>query len=143
MFTKNKCGQSILEYALLIAIVISGLLIMQSFVKRGLQGGLKESADKMGEQFSASGTTTHQQRTMANDRKITEEVATTTGGTGISNFVGDELKGTVDKGVYSYSSSTGGTTTAETKTKTDSAKQEKFGWDEHPDTVQPDYTLGE
>ena len=76
MLRRNN-GQSIVEYAVLLGVVIAALLIMQMFIKRGYQGGLKESADKFGEQFSAGGTTIHQTRSMVGDQSIAEEVATT------------------------------------------------------------------
>lgn len=50
-------GQNILEYALLICIVISALLIMQVYVKRSYQGRLKQEADSVGEQYAPKHTT--------------------------------------------------------------------------------------
>ena len=47
----NRKGQSTVEYALIIAVVIAGLLLMQHYIKRGYAGKLKSSADDMGEQF--------------------------------------------------------------------------------------------
>ena len=49
MFTRK--GQSTLEYALIIAVVVGGLLIMQYYVKRGLSGRLKQTSDEIGEQY--------------------------------------------------------------------------------------------
>lgn len=48
----NKRGQSTLEYAVLIAIVVAGLITIQSYVKRGLQGKMRSASDDIGEQFS-------------------------------------------------------------------------------------------
>jgi hypothetical protein len=47
----KRKGQSTLEYALIIAVVVGGLMVMQHYVKRGYQGKLKSSADDMGTQF--------------------------------------------------------------------------------------------
>jgi uncharacterized protein (UPF0333 family) len=57
MYLKNKCGQSLLEYSVLFAVVLSALLIMQFYLKRGYQGRLKKEADTVGEQYSPGHTT--------------------------------------------------------------------------------------
>jgi len=60
----NKKGQGTLEYAILIAVVVGALLMMQHYMSRGVQGKLRDSADNIGEQYSAghmkSTYTTHQ-----------------------------------------------------------------------------------
>ncbi len=48
--SKRK-GQSTLEYAVIIAVVVGGLVMMQHYVKRGYAGKLKSAADDMGQQF--------------------------------------------------------------------------------------------
>lgn len=52
MSSKRK-GQSTLEYALIIAVVVGALLAMNVYMKRGVQGKLRESVDSVGEQYSA------------------------------------------------------------------------------------------
>ena len=47
----NRKGQSTLEYAIIVSVVIGGLLVMQHYIKRGYQGKLKSASDDMGEQF--------------------------------------------------------------------------------------------
>ncbi len=140
MFIREKKGQSILEYAILLAVVIAALLIMQAFVKRGVSGGLKESADKMGEQFSAGGTTIHSKRTMATDQTIKEEVATDET---IGDFLpsGKTATGTLDKGAHSFSSRTGGQITSLQETKTESAAKEKVRFDEYQKEEVENYNL--
>lgn len=59
----SKQGQSILEYAVMLACVIAALVGMQIYVKRGISGGLRNSADMIGKQYdpafiSSSITTT-------------------------------------------------------------------------------------
>ncbi len=49
---KNRRGQSTLEYAILIAVIVGGLLAMQVYVKRGMQGRLRSAADDIGGQYS-------------------------------------------------------------------------------------------
>lgn len=53
---KSRQGQSTLEYAVLVAVVVGGLLAMQIYMKRGLQGKLHQSADAIGGQFEAQQT---------------------------------------------------------------------------------------
>lgn len=49
-------GQSTLEYAVLVIIVIGALLSIQVYIKRGLQGRLRSAADDIGDQYSAGNT---------------------------------------------------------------------------------------
>jgi len=49
MFTRK--GQSTLEYALIIAVVVAGLLLMQHYVRRGYAGRLKSASDDIGDQY--------------------------------------------------------------------------------------------
>ncbi len=134
MFKIKSKGQSILEYTIMFAVVISGLLIMQSFVKRGYQGSLKSSADKMGEQFSAGNTTIQEKSTMTGDQTIHTEVATTSTVSAVLP-AGLSSKGVADKDVYSYNERSGATVTSETQSKTDSAKEEKTRIADYDGTV--------
>ena len=54
MFRK---GQSTLEYALMIAVVIAVIVVMQRFLSGGVGGRLKSSVDDVGEQFNVGGFT--------------------------------------------------------------------------------------
>lgn len=49
---KKYQGQSTLEYAILIVIIIGALLTLQVYIKRGIQGRLKSATDDVGEQFT-------------------------------------------------------------------------------------------
>lgn len=53
----NRKAQSTLEYAIIIAVVVAGLIAMQAYMKRGLQGKLRQASDEIGEQFSPGQTT--------------------------------------------------------------------------------------
>lgn len=50
-------GQSTLEYALIISVIVLGLLAMQIYMRRGVQGKLRESIDSVGGQYSAGNVT--------------------------------------------------------------------------------------
>ena len=53
---KRQKGQSTLEYAILIIIIIGALLSIQTYIKRGIQGRLKQATDDIGDQFSPGNT---------------------------------------------------------------------------------------
>jgi uncharacterized protein (UPF0333 family) len=65
MFKKirNLKGQSTLEYAILIIIIIAALITLQSYIKRGVQGRLASSADSVGDQFSTSANSNYYKQT--------------------------------------------------------------------------------
>ncbi|MFH1622307.1 MAG: hypothetical protein ABIA97_04210 [Candidatus Omnitrophota bacterium] len=48
----KKRGQSTLEYAILVVVVIMALIGIQAYLKRGISGRMRESADQIGDQFS-------------------------------------------------------------------------------------------
>lgn len=53
----NKRAQSTLEYGVVIAVIVAGLVAMQVYLKRGMQGRLRQASDDIGEQFSPGNTT--------------------------------------------------------------------------------------
>ncbi|MFH0791209.1 MAG: hypothetical protein V2A64_06210 [Candidatus Omnitrophota bacterium] len=135
---KSKNGQSILEYAILMGVIIAAVLVMQMFIKRHFAGGLKESAEKMGEAFSTSGTTISRSNKLTENQIIKEEVATTAK---INEFLPDDkqAKGVKELDVYSFVDRSG-KQTSEVKQHTESATQEKFRNSEHAATTADDFT---
>ena len=75
MFTylnkRRKKGQSTLEYAVLIIIIIGALLSIQVYIKRGIQGRLKGATDDIGDQFSVGNTNVIQTMTTSSQTKDT------------------------------------------------------------------------
>ncbi len=57
---KTRKGQSILEYAMLLAVIVAVIVAIQIYVKRSVEGKLKTSADQIGEQFTTAETNTIQ-----------------------------------------------------------------------------------
>ena len=55
-YLNQKRGQSTLEYAVLIVVIIGALLTIQVYMKRGIQGRLKSAADDIGDQYSDGNT---------------------------------------------------------------------------------------
>ncbi len=83
---RRKKGQSTLEYAVLIIIIIGALLSIQVYIKRGIQGRLKGAADDIGDQFSAGNTNIVQTVTTSSKTKDTFKAGTST-----STLLGNEV----------------------------------------------------
>jgi hypothetical protein len=49
----NRKGQNIAEYSILIALVIAAAVAMQTYVKRGLQGRVRDAVDYTGNNTTA------------------------------------------------------------------------------------------
>lgn len=60
---KNKRGQSILEYVIIIVVVVGALIAINIYMKRGVEGKLRESTDQIGEQFDIADSQTDITRT--------------------------------------------------------------------------------
>ena len=75
----GKRGQSTLEYAVLIVVIIAALVAMQVYLKRGIQGRMRESSDQIGEQFSPGYTTSNRVTyTYSNQRETSDRWGTST-----------------------------------------------------------------
>ena len=85
----QRRGQSTLEYAVLIVIIIGALLTIQVYIKRGVQGRLHQAADDIGDQFSV-GNTNVLKTTLKHS--VTKE--SFANGVSSSNLVGDESTNT-------------------------------------------------
>lgn len=53
---KEKQGQSMIEYVILIVIVIGALIVMQVYMKRGVQGRWKTAVDELGDMYDPEAT---------------------------------------------------------------------------------------
>lgn len=77
----RKRGQSTLEYALVIAVVITALLAINLYMRKGVQGRLKTSTDEIGKQFDPTTNFTTTWQTQASGTTTTSEARdTATGG---------------------------------------------------------------
>lgn len=137
-----------MEVAVLLSVVLAALLMMQGIVKRGFQGNLREASDKMGGQYSASGTTSRFSREMLNDQDIYEEVNTkrsTEGSVGIDQFIpagfGYVPKYVGDQGVYTYTSRFDQRYNTTSEERMDSTALEKYRWQDYQEsaTTYPDF----
>ena len=69
-YLKPKSGQSTMEYAVLIIIIIAALIAVLTYIKRGVQGRMKQSADDIGDQYSPGNTNVVKQtRTVSNEQQ--------------------------------------------------------------------------
>lgn len=57
MLLKKNKAQSILEYAIMLACIVAALLVMQVYIKRGVQGKLRQAGDSFGQQYDPKNTT--------------------------------------------------------------------------------------
>ena len=69
---RNKRGQSALEYALLIAVVVLALLAIAVYMQRGMRGRLKESTDQVGRQFDPASFATSWRASSSGETSSTE-----------------------------------------------------------------------
>jgi len=51
MLKKMKKGQTAIEYAVLLIVVIGSFVAIQNYLKRGLQGRWRDSVDSLGDQY--------------------------------------------------------------------------------------------
>ncbi len=92
---QKRRGQSTLEYALIIAVVVSALLLMQHYVKRGVAGKLRSSSDDIGDQFDP---VRHKgQFTVTSSSLVTTENNTATSGAGAQLTTYGDLGGGVGR----------------------------------------------
>ena len=66
-------GQSTLEYAVLISVVVAALIAMQIYMKRGVQGKLRDATDQVGEQYAPGRVGSTYNTTTKSTRKETLE----------------------------------------------------------------------
>ena len=83
---KRQKGQSTLEYAILIIIIIGALLSIQVYIKRGIQGRLKSATDDIGVQFSPGNTNVIKKMTTSSESDETFLEGVTR-----SELLGDEI----------------------------------------------------
>jgi Flp pilus assembly pilin Flp len=48
---KNRKGQTILEYTVLVIVILGVMIAMKDYVKRGVQGRWKSATDNLGDQY--------------------------------------------------------------------------------------------
>ena len=73
-----KKSQSTLEYAVIIACVAAALLSMQIYLKRAIQGRLRQAGDDIGEQYAPVNVDSNITITLESETKIDSELVALT-----------------------------------------------------------------
>ncbi len=76
---KNHRGQNTAEYAIVIALIIGAVIAMQIYVKRGLQGRMKDATDYVATETSELGATKqyepyYSEQSMTSAQKSTTDI---------------------------------------------------------------------
>jgi len=94
MSSAKMKGQTTLEVVILIGFVVAALIAMGVYMKRGVQGRLRESTDQVGEQYSALNVEseyTTDTKTVQHESKKTKGEVTT------EIFTNEQKKGGYEK----------------------------------------------
>lgn len=68
----NK-AQAAVEYALIIVAIVAGLIATATYLRRGIQGRVRASADSIGEQYAPGNTTGRFSITQSSNAKVTSD----------------------------------------------------------------------
>ncbi|MFC1594075.1 hypothetical protein ACFL38_01985 [Candidatus Omnitrophota bacterium] len=128
---RKRMAQSLLEYAILLAVLIAAFMLLQAIIKRGFSGSVKEASERMGRQWSPSNTTSEQERVPTADLVTIEETGTEAAGA-LSDILplvgggGITVVGATDNDAYSYTARVGHEFTSTTHEQTDRAIDEEM-----------------
>lgn len=84
---RNRKAQSTAEYAILIGVVVAALVAMQTYVKRGFQGRVKDATDTFATQTPELGTTTQYEPYYLDQARNTQSNTQSTDNTAIGGAV--------------------------------------------------------
>jgi Flp pilus assembly pilin Flp len=90
----QKRGQSTLEYAVLVVVIIGALLAMQTYIKKGVQGRLKGAADDIGDQFSPGNT-----NELRHTNRFSNTYETFNAGNSTSNLITESTNSTTNSAI--------------------------------------------
>ncbi len=93
-YLNQKRGQSTLEYAVLIVVIIGALLTIQVYIKRGVQGRLKSAADDIGDQYSVGNTNAIKKVIKNSTTELTFNAGVST-----TRIIGNEITNTTNNSV--------------------------------------------
>lgn len=80
MFRMTKKGQTSIEYAVLLIIIIGAFIGIQNYMKRGVQGRWKAAVDELGDQYDPRTADTSLKQTLYTNTNTTIVALNTYGG---------------------------------------------------------------
>lgn len=80
IFSRQKKGQTSLEYVVLLIILMGAFLGMQNYMKRGVQGRWKASVDELGDQYDPRTADTSIRETISSSTNTSIIAMNTAGG---------------------------------------------------------------
>lgn len=80
MLKHNKKGQTAVEYAVLLIIVLGAFLGIQNYVKRGIQGRWRDAVDGLGDQYDPRTADTQLRHTLSSSTNTLIKTYNTEGG---------------------------------------------------------------
>ena len=108
---KNKKAQNTAEYAILIALVIGGVVAMQTYAQRALQGRLRDASVTMRDQTNGIGTTLQYEPYYTNTTAATDKENTKTSMANAETAGTTSYKNAIDRTEYqAVATPTGGGT---------------------------------
>ncbi|OGX27572.1 MAG: hypothetical protein A2787_05510 [Omnitrophica WOR_2 bacterium RIFCSPHIGHO2_01_FULL_48_9] len=105
---KNKRAQNTAEYALLISLVVAGIIAMQTYAQRTLQGRVRDAAQYLTDQTCSLGTTAQYEPyyLFTNYEISRDDTETERLGNQLSQRRMDSLRNRMGKQVFNYTGST-------------------------------------
>lgn len=86
----SRKAQSSVEYAFIIAVTVAAFIGVQTYMRRGIQGKMKEATDSIGRQFEPSDNFTTQWRRLVNGTTTTVETRNASGGDSTTTITSGE-----------------------------------------------------
>ena len=80
IFRRDKKGQSVLEYTVLLIVLMGAFIGIQNYMKRGVQGRWKASIDELGEQYDPRTADTNLRQTLSSSTNTQIVAMNTLGG---------------------------------------------------------------
>ncbi len=96
----NRKAQNTAEYAILIALVIGGVVAMQTYAQRALQGRLRDASVTLRDQTNLIGNTLQYEPYYSNSTTDTDKESSKTSTGNLENSTTTSYKNAVDRTEY-------------------------------------------